>query len=179
MFFSYFIHTFVANNEIDKMSLYLYSTNTMLSHRIAKEFYKGRFYVWCAPVFEASKNPMSIYSKIPRSSSPYEIYMEYKKDVETGDLHSAKIEANRNGLKRGALEALKKGWIDDVEMETINQIIDKADITMFKPILYIIERSMVEKELIKVPVSDKANPLSVEYKIEELTEDKFEVIYQF
>lgn len=161
------------------MGLYLYSTNTLLSYRISKEFYKGRFYVWCAPVFETPKDPMNIYSKIPGSSSPYEIYKEYKRDVETCDLHSAKIESNRNGLKRGALEALKKGWIDDVELDTINQMIDKADISMFRPMLYIIQRSMVEKELIKVPVSEKANPLSVEYKIEELTEDKFEVIYQF
>lgn len=163
----------------NKMELYLYSTNTLLSYRISKEFYKGRFYVWCAPVFETPKDPMNIYSKIPGSSSPFEIYKEYKRDVESNDLHSSKIESNRSGLKRGALAAYNKGWIDDVELNTINQMIDQADITMFKPILYIIQRSKVEKELIVVPVKEKANPLSVEYKIEELTEDKFEAIYQF
>lgn len=161
------------------MDLFLYSTNTYLSHIIAKNYYNGRFYVWCSPVFQPPLDPLDKYHKIPRSSSPYDIYMDLKRDVESGDLHSAKIEANKLGLKKGALEAAKNQWIDENELARINYTIDNASLTDFKPILYIIPLSLVKEKLEAVPVSEMANPLSTEYRIKELLYHEFEMIHQF
>lgn len=161
------------------MELFLYSTNTELSYRLGKDYYNGTFFVWCSPVFEPSADRLSPYHKIPRSSSPYDIYKELKADVESGDLHSAKIKENRAGLKKGALEYFKNDIIDEQELTRINYIIENALISDFKPILYIISYDLVKDRLKKVPVDKMANPLSCEYVIEDLKETEFEKIYQF
>lgn len=161
------------------MNLFLYSTNTELSYRLAKEFYNGSFYVWCSPVFEPSKDKLNKYSRIPPSSSPYHIYTELKRAVDSQDLHCDKIRNNKAGLKKGALTSFDKGVIDEQELAKINYIIDNASIQDFKPILYIIDRKIVENKLEIVPVEEMANPLSHEYRIAELKENEFETIYQF
>lgn len=161
------------------MDLFLYSTNTELSYRLAREFYNGRFYVWCSPVFEPPQDKLNQYSRIPRSSSPYHIYKDLKEAVESQDLHNDKIKNNKVGLKKGALISHQNGVIDEQELGRINYIIDHASIQDFRPILYIIDWKSVEGKLELVPVEEMANPLSCEYRIAELKECEFETIYQF
>lgn len=161
------------------MNLFLYSTNTELSYRLSRDFYNGRFFVWCSPVFEPPQDKLNKYNRIPPSSSPFHIYMDLKKAVESQDLHSDKIKNNKTGLKKGALISFENGVIDEQELVKINYIIDNASIQDFKPILYIIDRKSVEEKLEIVPVHEMANPLSCEYRIAELKESEFETIYQF
>ncbi|MDD3507415.1 MAG: hypothetical protein PHY27_03185 [Parabacteroides sp.] len=162
------------------MGLFYYSTNTYLSYFISKTFYNGTFYVWCAPVFDPlSLDHLNPLCRIPPSSSPFKIYQDLKQEVNNRDLHSAKIEANRNGLKKGAINALANGLIDNDELTRINYIIDKADLTDFKPMLYLIPVSLVATRVEVVSVSERANPLSEEYKIVDLKEYEFEIIQQF
>lgn len=162
------------------MGLFYYSTNTYLSYFIAKTFYNGTFYVWCAPIFDPmSLDHLNPLRKIPPSSSPFKIYQDLKQDIVSGDLHSAKIEANKNGLKRAAIIARTNGIIDNDELSKINYIIDNASLTDFKPMLYLIPVSLVISRVEVVPVSERANPLSEEYRIVDLKESEFEIIQQF
>lgn len=165
--------------RIPNKSLFLYSTNTKLANFLSKEYYGGKHYVWCSPVFDPSIfSPLDSYHKIPPSSSPLDIYRTFKKDVLGNDLHSAKIEANKSGLRKGAGFALEAGIIDDNELSIILHLIDCADLDFFNPILYIIPLSLVQKKLEEVPVDERANPFGQEYRITELIEGEFEVIYQ-
>lgn len=144
---------------------------------ISKMFYNSTFYVWCSPVFDPQTlDTFNLLKRIPRSSSPYAIYQEYKKDVESGDSHSAKIELNKKGLRSGAAIALANGIIDKEEHNKIEYIIDKAELSDFKPILYIIHAEKVASRIKKVEVSRIANPLSTEYIIEDLKIDEFDII---
>ena len=52
-------------------------------------------------------------------------------------MHSAKIKENRVGLKHGATIQLNNGVIDDTDFARINEMIDKASISDFKPLLYL------------------------------------------
>ena len=162
------------------MSLFYYSTNTYLSYFISKNFYNGNFYVWCAPVFDpTSLDHLNPLRRIPSSSSPFKIYQDLKAEIATGDLHSSKIAANRSGLKKGALIAKNDGIIDNDELTKINYIIDNAILTDFKPMLYLIPLSLVASKVEVVPVTERANPLSEEYRIKDLKECEFEIIQQF
>lgn len=158
-------------------NLYYYSTNTSLSYLISKMFYDSTFYVWCSPVFDPQTlDTYNPFKRIPKSSSPYAIYLEYMKDIESGDSHSAKIELNKKGLKSGAAIALANGIINKEEHNKIEYIIDKAELNDFKPILYVIHAEKVCDRIKKVEVSKTANPLSTEYILEDLKIEEFEII---
>lgn len=158
-------------------NLFYYSTNTYLSYYLSKTFYDNTFFVWCSPVFDPrglEKNHP--YSKIPQSSSPNAIYRQLKSDVETFDCHSSKVNENKAGLKRGAMIAWKDQVITDDELSIIQDTIDSAVITDFKPLLYIIPKSLVQPKVELVPVKERANPLSVEYRIRDLKLNEFEIL---
>lgn len=81
------------------------------------------------------------------------------------------------GLRRGALLQLQAGLIDETTFATINQMIETATISDFRPLIYIIPRALVEKKLRRVPVDQTANPFSVEFQILDLEKTEFEIIY--
>ena len=154
-----------------------YSTNTYLSHFITKRFYNSKHFVWCSPVFDPTKlDEYDPYKRIPPSSSPCKIYNVFFEDVHGSDLHSSKIEGNKIGLKKGAGIHLGKGTISENEYARILTMIDSASINDFRPLLYLIPKDIVKHKVIEVPVEECANPLSVEYQIENLSSDEFEFI---
>lgn len=158
-------------------NLLFYSTNTKIAFFISEQFYNSTHFVWCAPVYDPQKLDKYDYrSKIPVSSSPYKIYRQLSEDVKTGDKHSAKIEQNRIGLKKGAAIMREKGIIDDNDFARILSIIDNADLTEFLPILYLIPESLVSKKVVSVDIESAANPLSSEFQIHELFRTEFEII---
>jgi len=85
------------------MPLILYSVNTYLAYAINERYYDRVHYVWCSEVFDArSHNAFGRYANIPPTSNPRDIYRNLYEEVKRGDRHSAKIEANRQGIKQGA-----------------------------------------------------------------------------
>lgn len=153
-----------------------YSTSTKLAHHINTLFY-GQHYLWCAPVFDPlSLDALDPRRKIPVSSSPKNIYKRYTEDVEGEDTHSTLIERNRQGIKNGAVYKLAAGVITQREFEQINAMVDKAGFAQFKPILYIIPSALVKSKLKQVPVEDVANPLGIEFRIEDLIATECEII---
>ncbi len=157
-------------------NLVYYSTNTYLSFWLCKRFYKN-YFVWCSPVF----NPKTLaeyneYSKIPPSSSPFNIYNTLHTDVSSGDLHSDKIKGNKSGLMKGASIQLSNGIITEQDYLRIVKIIESALLKDFRPLVYVIPRSKVDAKIVSVDVEDSANPLSIEYQIHDLKSSEFDVI---
>ena len=160
-----------------KKNLLYYSTNTKIAYFISEQFYNSIHFVWCAPVYDPQKlHKYDYLSKIPVSSSPFKIYKQLLEEVQTGDQHSSKIEQNKIGLKKGAAIMREKGVIDDNDFARIISIIDRAELSEFTPILYLIPESLVSKKVVSVEIDSVANPLSCEYQIKNLNRSEFEII---
>jgi len=147
-----------------------YSINTWISNFINKEYYNDLHYVYVAPCFNCKINP--------RSSNPSEIYSELKKDLEPTalDFHSSKIKSNRLGIVKGAIENFNKGIINESTKEIIIELSKKAELTLFKPLIYIIPAEMVKDKLLTPDFEMKAGLLSKEFIIENLKGNEFDII---
>jgi hypothetical protein len=93
-----------------------------------------------------------------------------------GDLHSAKIEQNKLGILRGADINLRLNVIDKNQHQDINSTVALAPILDFRPLLLVIPFKSVAKRLKQVAIKNRANPLSEEYIIEDLSRKTFDVI---
>lgn len=163
---------------MNKDYIVLYSTNTYLAYFINENYYGGKHFVWCGPAFDPTKlDKMDLRSRIPPSSSPHKIYQTFKEDIERNDLHSAKIQSAKVGLRKGANIMYDKGVIDANTKVDIEQIIEGASAKEFEPLLYVIPvNEELKKRIITVAVGSKANPLSEEYQIVDLTKKEFDII---
>jgi hypothetical protein len=161
----------------DMDNLLYYSTNSYLAFQLAENYYRGKHFVWCSPVFAPEElSELDIRKNIPPSSSPNKIYIKLIEDIHRADMHSSLIEQNKSGLKKGALIHHKAGIIDDNDLVRINKLIDSAKLKDFRPLLYLIPKNLVESKIIEVDIDDKANPLDVEYQIVDLNKNEFEII---
>lgn len=112
----------------------------------------------------------------PPTSNPGEIYRNLLAEVLNGDRHSAKIQENKVGILKGATFKKQAGIITEQQEKDIAAIVDIAETRDFRPLLYIIPFYLV-KDLIKdIPVSERAHPLSIEYVIEQLPRQYFDII---
>jgi hypothetical protein len=150
----------------------LYSASTRLAYSIAETYYNSIHYTWCA----SYRRPDPHMVGIPASSNPLEIYWSYHRAVKSGDLHSFYISANRRGIALGATAREKGGLIDSRTRERIHAIAEKAPITDFKPLLFVIPYTLVKDSLREVDVDDSARASSLEYLIENLPRDQFDVL---
>lgn len=68
------------------------------------------------------------------------------------------------------------GVIADGQREAITTTIESAGIHDFRPVLYVIPFERVRGMAVDVPVSERAHPLSVEYRLERLPRDCFDML---
>jgi hypothetical protein len=155
--------------------LVLYSTQTLLAYRINQRYYKEKHWVLCSP-YRGRGSAAAFDSTVPPSSSPFEIYRNLHEDVQGNDQHSAKIKANKEGLLRGANAKLKKGIINRDIVGEIAAVVNKAQVSDFSPVLYVIPYQRVVKQIKLVPVEQRAHPLSDEYQIDLLPRGHFDII---
>ena len=153
----------------------LYSTNTWLAYIISQEYYNGVHYVWCTPYFDP-RSQTSLDVAVPPTSSPYEIYHSLHEEVVRGDRHSAKIRDNKAGILRGATAKREAGVITEQQESEIVSIVEQAQLTDYKPLLYVIPYAPVAGLIREVPISKRAHPLSKEYIIEQLPRKYFDPI---
>lgn len=151
----------------------LYSVGTVLSYEVAHEYFERYHYVWCCPYFSA---PRDSFLKMPRSSVPAEIYRELLKDVQGTDMHSTKIDAIRIGLTRGANQKFEAGVISVEKRDEVLQVINRAPIELFRPLLYVIPYANVVDIIQEVSIDKRAAVMSQEYLIPQLHEDHFDVM---
>ena len=140
-------------------------------------FFNGRFYVWCSKIF--CENQQGAHAlPFPPSSNPSKIYSDLRKAVDMRDVHDPKIKSIKLTLKRVARKIQRNGEITDTQYRNILDIIKRADISDFKPLIYIIpyQNVLTGGKIKRIPPKNAANPLSEEYRIEDLNEEEFEVI---
>lgn len=153
----------------------LYSTNTWLAFNIAEKFFGGEHYVWCTPYFDAEAADPRRYTVAP-TSSPKDIYLNLYKEATRGDRHSSKIEDVRVGLLKGAALKREAHIITEEQEKDIASIVSSAERNDFRPLLYIIPFAEVATKIKKVPITERAHPLSNEYIIESLPNSLFDAI---
>ena len=147
---------------------FLYSVGTQLAYKIAKSYYGNVHYVWCTTEFNSLQQPPT--------SNPATICKRYLEQIATGDRHTKEIESNIAGILRGAKAKLDNGVINKKEYNEIRSIVSVAEYEAFFPVLYIVESKKVKDKCVEVKVEERASDVAVEYKIEELKENEFEVI---
>lgn len=153
----------------------LYSTNTWLSYVIGEKYYSGLHYVWCTPFCDGRTVALGD-GRLPPTSSPVEIYISLLTEIRRGDRHSAKISENKTGILRGAALKKEAGIISEKEESGIIAIVNRVELSDFRPLLYVIPYSGVADIVEEVPVEEMAHPLSWEYRIESLPNHLFEII---
>jgi hypothetical protein len=80
------------------------------------------------------------------------------------------------GLLKGAKIKLERGGITLQEWDVIRDVINHASVADYRPLLYVIGYEAVKNDLLEVPVEQRAHPLSVEFRLEKLRRDQFEVL---
>lgn len=68
------------------------------------------------------------------------------------------------------------GEITKEQASEIASIVDAAEPRDFKPFIFVVPFALVEKLIKPVPVSQRAHPLSIEFIIDKLPREKFDVI---
>ncbi len=152
----------------------LYSVNAWLAYIIQQIYYNEVHYVWTTDHLDP-KSPW--YEGItPVSSCPRQIYRTLEESVRSGDRHCSKIQTIEVGILKGAAHKREVGIISKEQEKEIATIVDAAQISDFRPLLYLIPFfPEVARIARKVPVKDRAHPLSVEYVIDLLPRHCFHI----
>ncbi|HEX8360634.1 MAG TPA: hypothetical protein VF613_11015 [Longimicrobium sp.] len=153
--------------------LLLYSASTWLAYSVAERFY-GVHYAWCTAFYDGMTAPR--YVNIPPTASPAEIYHNLEEETRRGDLHSDAIKRNIAGIMTGAKAKLQAAAISDTQYHEIEVVVEKAKIPDFRPVLYVIPFDRLEGRVPEVPVAQRAHPLSLEYRVENLRSGCFDVL---
>ena len=157
-----------------KEPLVLYSTNTWLAYAIAERFYGGVHFAWCSPVYDGRKAAPHV--NIPPTSSPAELYRLLVEEVERGERHSALMKNNREGILRGAEAKRAASVITAADWDEIGNTVRLSHPSDFRPVLYVIPYERVRGAAVPVPVPERAHPLSVEYRLEALPRESFDML---
>ncbi|MDP2313782.1 MAG: hypothetical protein Q8P41_12815 [Pseudomonadota bacterium] len=147
---------------------------TVLAYNINMRYYGGLHYLWCTPYF--GSDYQSPHFTVPPSSSPLEIYQALSHEINGSDKHGTKIKLNRMGVRKGAEHMAIRGKIT---VDTKNEIIaiSKAALPQqFRPLLCVIPRLEAVPFYHKVPIKNRANPLSHEYILADLPQSAFDLI---
>lgn len=157
-----------------KEPLLLYSTNTWLAYAIAERFYGGVHYAWCSPVYDGTKAAPHV--NIPPSSSPAQLYRALRDEVERGERHSELMKRNRLGILSGADAMLSAGVITKSRRDEIEDILEGSHSCEFRPVLFVMPYETVRDRVVEASVRQRAHPMSIEYRVEQLPRDHFDML---
>jgi len=152
----------------------LYSTMCRAAYDINSQFYGGLHYMWCTPYFGSAVN--SLHYTVPPSSSPLGIYRQLRGEIDGSDQHGEKIPRLRLGIRKGAMAMAKRGRITEASMQEIKAISWKLDRQHFGPLICVIPRIDALRYSRRPGVDERANPLSLEYILEDVPHSAFDVI---
>jgi hypothetical protein len=152
----------------------LYSTMSLVAYNVNKKYYGDQHYMWCTPYFGSDYE--SPHFTVPPSSSPLEIYRTLEIEIAGADLHGQKIKLNRMGIRKGADQMLKARRISADDHAEIHAIAKGTPMHKFTPLLCILPRLEALKYYRKVPIKNRANPLSYEYIVSDVPQSAFDII---
>jgi hypothetical protein len=154
----------------------LYSTNVFLKLLVQERFRGDVHYAWCSESFDSSTLPRySLSSQVAPSSNPADIYRELKNAVQRKDQHCYKINEQKLSLKNLAITWEAAGEINSDDKEEIIYRVDNASFDDWRPLLYIIPRSLVLPRLQTVPPNKRAS-FGPEFIIPDLQRSEFDII---
>jgi hypothetical protein len=113
---------------------------------------------------------------MPPSAIPGEIYDRLHDDVIRGDRHSGWIAKNKAGLIKGAECKERDGVISATQKAEIISAVTNAEVRDFRPLLYVMPYQRVKRWTNEVPTGERAHPLSIEFIIESLPRQAFDVV---
>src|SRR5688500_12875292 len=105
----------------------LYSTNVFLKLLLQEKYAKDQHYVWCSEHFDSQA--LSRYAsnaQVAPSANPADIFRELKRDVDRGDLHSAKLAEQKASFITRAHDWEKAGKITATDREDIIYTVNNA-----------------------------------------------------
>jgi hypothetical protein len=117
----------------------------------------------------------SFGSLIPASSNPRDIYHELRRAVETPDKHNSRIVGTRAFYVQHAAALHAEGKLSEAERDELIYFVTSADIKLWTPLLYLVERAAVAGRLEIVPPSKRAGH-GLEYIIKDLRRTEFEIV---
>lgn len=146
----------------------LYSTCTELAYSIAKKYYSNIHYVWCTDSFDA---PLQ-----PGTSNPKTLCCRYLEQIIKQDRHAFEIDNNKVGILKGARAKLENGVITEDQFKEISFKVNIAEMADFYPVIYLIDKIAVKSRLKIVEPQNAASDSSIEYIVQDLHRDEFELI---
>lgn len=157
-------------------SLLLYSTNVYLKLLIQERYRNDVHYVWCSDCFDSTKlSGYTLGSLGAPSSNPADIYRDLKRDLDRSDLHSAKIRDQKTSLKSLAVQWQRAGEITKLQEQEIVYMVDSASATLWRPLIYVIPRPLVEARLQLVDITLRAS-MADEFIIPSLARSEFDLL---
>lgn len=154
----------------------LYSTNVALKFLIHEKFRKDVHYAWCSEDFDATAYPSySVKSHLAPTSNPIDIFRELREAVERSDRHCFKINEQKVSFKNLALDWESANEISEDERAEIIHWIDVAPFNDWRPLIYVIPRSLVEARM-ELVAPEKRSSFGNEYIVPDLRREEFSVI---
>jgi hypothetical protein len=98
-----------------------------------------------------------------------------KEAVNRQDSHNVKIAAQKLSLTKLAIEWENKGEITANEKDEIIYMVDNADFSLWRPLLYVIPYESVKARLQLVPINNRAG-FGNEYIISDLKRPEFSIV---
>lgn len=157
-------------------SLFLYSTNVYLKLLIQEKYRNNLHYVWCSDCFDSTKlSGYTLGSLGAPSSNPVDIYRDLKRDLERSDLHSAKIRDQKASFKSLAVQWQQAKEITKLEEQEIVYLVDSASAQLWRPLIYVISRPLVQPRLQIVPLAHRAS-MADEFIVPDLARSEFDLV---
>ena len=153
---------------------YLKSTQTSLAYRINQIYYGEVHFVYAAPDGSGAAVCSPLEAN-PPSSDPMDIYTRLLREIGTNDSGGELIGKNKIGLRKGVQVKLDSEIINEIQRREILQMVEKANVRDFRPVMYTMLCTEVEYLLEPVPIDVKANVASREFMIKELPRDLFRI----
>ena len=158
---------------------FLYSTNVYLKYWIQKNYANDVHYVWCSEEFDSRHlGTYALGAPVAPTSNPAEIYRDLDTAVKRGDLHCTKIKDQRALFNKRALVWKRSGIITPAQHADLLYQIKIADLRMWRPVIYIIPRALVEPtgRMQAVAAHQRAHPMGPEFQVTDLKGDEFDLI---
>lgn len=157
-------------------NLLLYSVNPWIKYHIQVRFRNDSHYVWCSEQPDsrtADKNTLA--SLVPPSSNPVEIYADLASAVKRNERHHAKIVGVKATYTTLAASWVADGSLSSDDRDELVYLLEHAEISQWRPIMYVIPRSAVAAKMRTVHPSKRAG-IGMEYIIDGLSGNEFDLL---
>lgn len=161
------------------MGLFLYSTQPFLKHHVNTQFLAKKHYVWCSEVFDGRQEAkLNISSTLGKSANPAEIYDDLRQFAKANraDRHCDHITRWKTSIPAVAVQLRRDGKIDDAALAEITFLVQNAEATMWRPLLYVIDRRAVGAKRVHLVAPDLRAGVAPEYIVNDLDVTEFDVL---